>query len=154
MPELKPEKVHVQFAAGVTPEGPLVPRCYTLTHSDKTGDMFLTVAPQVDQQQCAGWYTRFMRDEVLGEWQESADGPALHIFCHVCGGVVFGNAGLRDWIFRHELPYSLQVLRFGDAALFQARPELDSAPVWLHFESDNARYRKFERWGVPADYRI
>jgi len=154
MSRLKPEKLHVQFSPGVTPDGPLVPRRYTLTHSDSTGDLFLTIAPEVDSQQISGWYTRLMRDEVTAEWQEAEGGPALHVFCHVSGGAVLGTAAMRDEIFRRELPLVLEALRHGDSALFQARPELDSAPVWLHFESSNARYRKVERWGTPADYRL
>jgi len=80
---LNPDKLHVRFEAGAAPEGPLIPRCYTLTHSDSTGELFLTIAPEVDQKQVSGWYTRLMRDEVLAEWQQGEDGPALHVFCHV-----------------------------------------------------------------------
>ena len=154
MSRLQPEKLHVQFGPGVTPEGPLVPRRYTLTHSDTTGDLFLTIAPEADAQQIAGWYTRLMRDEVMAEWRESEEGPALHIFCHISGGVVFGSAAMRDEIFRRELPLVLEAFRYGDATLFGTRPELDSAPIWMHFQSSNARYHKLERWGTPADYRI
>jgi hypothetical protein len=154
MSRLQPDKLHVQFAAGTTPEGPLSPRRYTLTHSDATGDLFLTVAPEVDQKQVSGWYTRLMRDEVVAEWQEGEDGPALHVFCHVSGGVVLGTTAMRDEIFRRELPLVLEALRFGDGALFEARPELDGAPLWVHFESTVPRYHQTERWGTPADYRI
>jgi len=126
MTRLQPDKLHTQFAAGTTPEGPLFPRRYTLTHSDSTGDLFLTVALEVHQKQISGWYTRLMRDEVLAEWQQSPEGPALHVSCHVSGGVVFGTAAMRDDIFRRELPLVLEALRFGDAALFQSQPELDA----------------------------
>ena len=57
------------------PGGPLTPRRYTLTHSDSTDDLFLTIAPEVNQRQVSSWYTRLMRDEVVAEWQESEDGP-------------------------------------------------------------------------------
>jgi len=153
MSRLIPEKLHVQFAAGATPVGPLNPRCYTLTHSDTTGELFLTIAPEVDGEQISGWYTRLMRDEVLAEWQEGEDGPALHLFCHVSGGLAFGSAGMRYGIFQRELPLVLEAFRFGDKGLFEAQPELDQAPVWIHFRSTNRRYRRVERWGAPADYR-
>jgi len=143
----------VQFASGVTPEGPLTPRRYTLTHSDSTGELFLTVAPETDRKQISGWYTRLMRDEVVAEWQESEDGPALHLFCHVSGGLAFGSAGMRYGIFQRELPLVLEAFRFGDKGLFEAQPELDQAPVWIHFRSTNRRYHRVERWGAPADYR-
>jgi hypothetical protein len=124
-----------------------------LTHSDTTGELFLTVGPEVDHKQISGWYARLMRDEVLGEWQESEEGPALHLFCHVSGGLAFGGAGMRYSIFRHELPQVLEAMRLGDHGLFEASPELDRAEIWIHFQSTNRHYHKTERWGTPADYR-
>jgi hypothetical protein len=153
MSRLNPKKLHVQFAAGGMPQGPLTPRHYTLTHSDSTGDLFLTVAPEVDRKQIAGWYTRLMRDEVVAEWQESEEGPALHVFCHVSGGFVLGSAGMRYDIFQRELPLVLEAFRWGDAGLFEARPDLDGAPIWIHFHSTDRRFQKTERWGTPAEYR-
>jgi len=153
MSRLDPAKLHVRFSPGVTPDGLLAPRRYTLTHSDSTGDLFLTVAPEIDRKQISGFYTRIMRDEVTAEWQEDPDGPALHLFCHVSGGLVFGGAGMRYGIFRSELGLVLEAFRFGDACLFEARPELDRAPIWVHFRSTNRRFDKTELWGTPADYR-
>lgn len=40
-----------------------MPRAYTLTHSDRTGDLFLSIGPKHDEAQVAGLYTRLMRDE-------------------------------------------------------------------------------------------
>ena len=70
MNRLRPGKLHVRFAGGASPEGPVHPRCYTLTHSDATGDLYLTIGPAHDREQISGWYTRLMRDEVLAEWHE------------------------------------------------------------------------------------
>ena len=117
MSRLNPKKLHIQFAPGVTAQGSLTPRRYTLTHSDSTGALFLIIAPEVDRKQIAGWYTRLMRDEVLAEWQESEEGPALHAFCHVSGGFVLGSAGMRHNIFRRELPLVLEAFRWGEAGL-------------------------------------
>lgn len=153
MSRLRPDKLHVLFAAGVTPDGPITPRCYTLTHSDATGDLYLTIGPDYDRRQISGWYTRLMRDEVLAEWQNGEDGPALHVQCHVSGGLVLGLAGRRYAIFRRELPLVLEAFRFGDRRLFEAEPELDRAPIWVHFHAAQPRYNRIEPWGVPADYR-
>jgi hypothetical protein len=152
--KLQPAKLHVRLRPPVGAEGPVLPRRYTLTHSDATGDLFLTIGPDYDREQTSGWYTRFMRDEVLAEWRQESGGPALHLFCHVSGGLVFGSAGMRYDIFRRELPLVLEALRYGDAALFRAQPELDTAPVWIHFSSGDPHYQKTERWGTPADYRL
>ena len=153
MSRLQPGKLHVRFAAEVTPDGPITPRRYTLTHSDATGDLYLTVGPDYDRQQISGWYTRLMRDEVLAEWHNGEDGPALHVHCHVSGGLVLGSAGWRDAIFRRELPLVLEAFRFGDRRLFEIEPGLDEASIWIHFHATRPRYNRTEPWGVPDDYR-
>ena len=150
---LSPEKLHVRFLPGATPQGPVVPRCYTLTHSDATGDLFLTIGPEHDREQISGWHTRLLRDEVLAEWHEEEDGPALHVHCHVSGGLVAGPAGWRYAIFRRELPLVLESFRFGDGALFEAHPALDRAAILVHFHATQRRYDRVESWGAPADYR-
>ncbi|MBU0495097.1 MAG: staygreen family protein [Chloroflexi bacterium] len=154
MSRLNPAKLHVQFAPGTTPQGPVVPRCYTLTHSDATGDLYLTVGADHDREQIAGWYTRLMRDEVLADWQVEDEEAALHVHCHVSGGLVAGPAGWRYAIFRQELPLVLEAFRFGDQALFAAHPTLDQSPVWVHFHATQAQYNHVESWGTLADYRL
>jgi hypothetical protein len=153
MGRLKPEKLHVRFMTASTPQGPLIPRHYTLTHSDRTGDLFLTIGPDYDYQQVSGWHTRLLRDEVLAEWREDEDGLALDVHCHVSGGLALGPAGWRDSIFRHELPLVLEAFRLGDRELFEVNPQLDQAPIYAHFHAIQPRYHRTEPWGVPADYR-
>jgi len=154
MTRLRPEKLHVRFAGSTAPEGPLTPRRYTLTHSDTTGDLFLTVGTGYEREQISGWYTRLMRDEVLAEWREEAGGPSLHVYCHLSGGLVVGTAGWRYAIFRRELPLVLAAFRHGDRRLFETYPALDGAPIRVHFRAWRRRHRRSERWGTPADYRL
>ena len=153
MSHLNPRKLHVKFSEDSTPESPVYPRTYTLTHSDSTGELFLTVGPQYDQHQISGWYTRLMRDEVLAEWQPE-DKTELHVHCHVSGGIVFGSAGWRDSILRRHLPLVLETFRYGDRALFEAFPELNLAPISVHFHATQERYDRIEDWGKPDDYCI
>jgi hypothetical protein len=152
MTRLNPDKLHVSFTVPVVPEGPLTPRRYTLTHSDRTGDLFLTIGSDYDQGQISGWYTRLMRDEVLAEWKEEKTGAALHVHCHVSGGLALGPSGWRFAIFRRELPVVLEALRCGDAGLFESRPELDGAPIWVHLHAVEEKYNVVEAWGIPADW--
>ncbi len=152
MGRIRPEKLHVRFTRGVTQEGPVTPRRYTLTHSDRTGELFLTVGSEYNMKQISGLYARLMRDEVLAEWREDKDGPALHVTCHVSGGLVLGTAALRDFFFRKELPLALEALRYGDRKFFEAHPEMDRAPILVHFRSSRRRYHRLERRGTPADY--
>jgi hypothetical protein len=153
MSRLRPNKLHVTFAPGTEPGRPITPRFYTLTHSDVTGDLFLTIGAEHDQKQIAGFYTRLMRDEVLAEWHEDDDGPALHAHCHISGGLIFGSAQMRDGIFKRVLPLVLEAFRYGDRRLFETHPALDEAPILIHFQARQQRYNRVEPWGVPADYQ-
>jgi hypothetical protein len=153
MNRLKPERLHVRFINPTTAQGPVVPRRYTLTHSDATGDLFLTIGPDHDRKQLSGLQTRLMRDEVLAEWHQGESGPHLQVHCHVSGGLVFGPAGWRYVIFKRELPLVLEAFRFGDREFFEAHPELDQARILVHFHATQRRYNQVEPWGTPSDYR-
>jgi len=151
---LNPDKLHVRLLRGADKSGPLVPRRYTLTHSDATGDLYLVIGRDYDRDAISSWYTRLMRDEVLAEWRETERGPSLHLYCHVSGGLTFGPAGWRYRIFQHELPLVLEALRCGDARLYDAYPALDDAPIWVHYRARQRRYQRTEGWGTPADYQL
>lgn len=146
-----PHKLHVKFDEGMRTSSSGIPRCYTLTHSDRTGDLFLTIAPTYDDDQISGWYTRLMRDEVLGEWQRS-DLPCLHLHCHVSGGFVFGPAKWRDAIFKHHLPLVLDAICYGDRVFLHENPDLQSAEIWVHFHAKQANLDRVKTWGTIADY--
>ncbi len=154
MSTLYPDKLHVTFAPGVSHQGPIESRRYTLTHSDRTGDLFLTVASEYDRKQIGGWYTRLMRDEVLAEWRRDMDSEleVLHIYCHVSGGLALGPAGWRYGIFQQHLRQVIQAFRYGDRQLFDGYPELDDAQVLVHFAARQRRYRRTEPWGRIGDY--
>jgi hypothetical protein len=61
MSKLNPEKLSVEFRQGVTPTEPIIPRRYTLTHSDITAELFLTIGSYYAYDKITA-----MRDEVLG----------------------------------------------------------------------------------------
>jgi hypothetical protein len=147
-----PGRLRVRFQPGVSPRGPLMPRAYTLTHSDSTGELFLTVGPAYDREQIRGWYTRLMRDEVLAEWSV-VDGPVLVVHCHVSGGVVVGPAGWRYGIFKRHMPLVLEAFRYGDRELFEEHPGLDEARISVRCHSRNRRFDLTEDWGRFRDYR-
>ncbi len=153
MSRLKPEKLSVKFLFGANSKGPITPRRYTLTHSDATGDLFLSIGGDYDRKSTSGFYTRFMRDEVLAEWYEDENGLSLHVYCHVSGGIVLGRAGWRLSIFRREMPLVLKAIRYGDKEFITENPDLDDSPVIIHFKSSKEKYNKIEEWGVLGDYR-
>jgi hypothetical protein len=152
MRELNPSKLHVTFREGTSLRDPNLPRRYTLTHSDSTGDLFLTIGAEYDRRQISGYYTRLMRDEVLAELKNDGQDVSLHIYCHVSGGLVFGPAGWRNGIFHHHMRMVLEALRYGERELFSAHPELDEAKILVHFASNHDRYNKVEDWGQFQSY--
>jgi hypothetical protein len=123
-----------------------------LTHSDRTGDLFLTIAHEFNKKQLRGWQTRIMRDEVLAEWLKTENIYSLHVYCQLSGGI--GSLKFRDKIFRQELPLVLEAFRFGDQKFFHANPFLDRMNIWVHFRSKKAKYNKIEDWGFPENYRL
>ena len=153
MSHLNPQKLHVDFMEGTFPNGPMSVRAYTLTHSDSTGDLFLTIGAVYNRPQISGWYTRFMRDEVLAEWFFEQQ-PGLHVHCHVSGGIVFGTPGWRKAIFRRHMPMVLEAFRYGDRQFISAHPELNDAEVWVHFHARQERQKQIESWGRLANFTI
>lgn len=154
MSDLNPAKLHVTYLPGTTPTMPLRPRRYTLTHSDQTGDLFLSIGQDYDHRAISGWYTRLMRDEVLAEWQSGGRGPELHVHCHVSGGLVVGSAAWRYAIFQRHMRQVLQAFRYGDGPFFAAHPAYEAAPVFVHFHARQPQYRRVESWGTMAAYRL
>ena len=152
MSELNPSKLHVTFYKDAPRCELILPRRYTLTHSDTTGDLFLSIGVAYDQKQISGWYTRLMRDEVLAEFKEENDVFSLHVYCHVSGGIVFGPAGWRNEILHHHMRMVIEALRYGDRELVSAYPQLDDAKVRVHFSSRQDRYNQVEDWGLFREY--
>ena len=140
-------KLHVAFAEGTRPDGPLTPRRYTFTHSDRTGDLYLSIGPDYDHQALRAMQVRLERDEVLGEWLLGPDGPRLDLHMMAQGGIpVFGTAAMRCRIFRHYRPLVLEALRYGDRALAKAHPQLCDASVVALFHWRRGRVES-EPWG-------
>jgi len=146
------KKLHVKYLANASPEKLALPRRYTLTHSDITGELFLSIGSTYNTRETSKLYTRLMRDEVLAELHKSEAGYIYRIYCHISGGFVFGTAGCRYRIFRSELPLALEAIRFGDRRLFENNPELDHANVNIYMQSNNKSYNKVEDWGSISKY--
>jgi magnesium dechelatase len=153
MDHLNPEKLHVNFIEGAHKYGPITPRAYTLTHSDSTGDLFLTISRNFNIPQISGIYTRIMRDEVLAQWDANG-GISLHVHCHVSGGLVFGSSKWRANIFRYHMPMVLEAFWYGDRILWDLYPGLVAAKVFIHFHAREKKLNKDEDWGLLSNYKV
>ena len=153
MKSLNTNKLHVTDLTGTSSGIGNLPRRYTLTHSDLTGDLFLTIGSDYNKKQMSRLYTKLMRDEVLAELTKTEDSLELRVYCHVSGGLVFGTAKLRSAIFHRELRLVIEAIRYGDRDLFEMNPNLDETPVNVYFRSHKSIYNKVENWGVMVDYK-
>ena len=150
MNKFNAEKLFVAYRDGITVTGPIIPRKYTLTHSDNTGALFLTIGTKIAWDQV----NPDMRDEVIGEWQ--AKGSCLHfnIFLYIDQGeYAIQTATKRNEIFRRELPLALTAIRYGDRALFDCYPDLDHVPIIVHFLSAHPPFARQENWGTFSLYQ-
>ncbi|WP_303864504.1 staygreen family protein [Alkalibaculum bacchi] len=147
MERLDPQKLYVEFRPGVTTTEPILGRKYTLTHSDITAELFLTIGLQFAYDKITS-----MRDEVLGEWRNSSSGLLLYIYVYIGDfGTVMNS--IRNTIFRRELPLALEAIVYGDNEFFVAHPQLNYAPIWIYFDSIDPSYKRFEYLGTPIDYK-
>jgi hypothetical protein len=146
-------KLHVRFAEGAGSEGLSLPRRYTLTHSDRSGDLYLTIGAEYDRAALRAFQTRIMRDEVLAEWVEGGSGLELAVHCVAQGGLpIFGSAGMRCDVFRHYKDMVLSAIRYADRVLVAAEPELDDAPVTVTFHYRRQENDHSESWGRFGDW--
>ncbi|SDK20912.1 staygreen family protein [Sediminibacillus albus] len=147
MSHLNPEKLSVEFRGGITPTSPFFPRHYTLTHSDSTAELFVTIA-----RSFAWDKINPLRDEVMGKWIKCNNSFAFHAFVQVDGPDAQISATVRDEIFRRELPLALKAIRYADHTFFAIHPSLDNFPIIIDFVSSDPRFRRRENWGTFKDY--
>jgi len=145
MSRLNPDKLSVEYMEGVNATDPIIPRCYTLTHSDLTAELFLTIGPNFDYDRITN-----MRDEVLGEWVNRKGEYYFYVYLMVDGEK--GMTVVRNYVFHRELPLALEAIREGDSDFFEAHIEFNFVPILVFFQSKNPKYNKVENWGTFSNY--
>lgn len=147
--EFKPEKLFVNFENGINDRPGIIPRTYTMTHSDKTGDLFVTVGSIYDWDKISE-----TRDEVLAEWVNEDNRYKIKVYVHLDGQKGLKETSIRNEIFRRELPLALTAIRYADRNFFNENCDLDNIPIIVHFNSSVDDYNKKEDWGVFKQYNM
>lgn len=145
--KLNPEKLYVSFGKGTVETEPIIPRKYTLTHSDGSGELFLTIAGKYDYDKISD-----MRDEVLAEWIFINNEYTLMVYVMVDKERNLVMSAVRNSIFVKELPLALQAIRYGDREFFVENSALERAPIHVKFNSIYPLFNRQELWGTPLDY--
>lgn len=148
MTRLDPEKLTVEYRDGVTSTEPIIPRRYTLTHSDLTAELFLNIGLDYAYDK-----TTSMKDEVLGEWIKNTGNYNYNVYLNIDGEMNYlGVSLIRNKIFRRELTLALEAIRYGDNEFFIAHSELNSAPIYVYFISAFKAINTVEYWGTFEEY--
>lgn len=151
MNKFNSDKLSVEYRNGVTATEPVIPRNYTLTHSDFTGELFLTIGTHFAWDKV----NPDMRDEVIGEWRINGDFLYYHVYlCIAQEKHDFNAATKRNGIFRRELPLALTAIRYGDRFLFDLYPNLDQVLIIVNFMSTYPQFAKQEIWGTFSNFSI
>lgn len=130
--------------------GPVEGRTYTLTHSDDTGELFLSISSGIDSSKI-DWR---MRDEVVGTWQIVGGQYCLVCSVHISGGEFDEKKSRsRFAIFKEELPLALKGIINGDKGLFDYYPWLLNAPVQVKFCSVYPEFNQMMYYGLARHYQ-
>ncbi|WP_342574864.1 staygreen family protein [Solibacillus sp. FSL K6-1781] len=149
MNKFNPERLSVEYRDGVTATDPVISRHHTLTHSDDTGELFLTIGTQFAWDKV----NNDMRDEVIGEWK--TNGHCIYYNAYVMvnkEGQDFNTAMRRYEVFRRELPLALTAIRYGDRFLFDVYPALDNGLIIVNFISTYPQLYKQEIFGTFSSF--
>lgn len=151
MNKFKPSRLTVEYRDGVTATEPIMPRRYTLTHSDSSGELYLTIGTEFAWDKV----NPVMRDEVLGEWLTYGEFLYFNIYLFVSLEEHDLDGTLRrNEVFRRELPLALTAIRYGDRFIFDRYPSLNHAFIIVNFISTYPQLARRENWGTFSNYNI
>ncbi|WAA12468.1 staygreen family protein [Fervidibacillus halotolerans] len=129
---------------------PIIGRNYTLTHSDETGELFLTIG-YVYNGLAINW---MLRDEVLAEWKWAPEtGFYLLGVAYVDQGEFNEEQAARRYkIFNREMDTALRGIIQGDSPFLQNYPFLLRAPIYIQFQSAYPQFHHTKFFGTVAQY--
>lgn len=149
MRPFQPDKLAVTYLPPATPFSPIDSRKYTLTHSDDTGKMVLSIGYRYDQ---ASINPR-IRDEVMAEWIPRLGEYTLWGKVYVSGGEFDEKySQVRYLVFQKELDLTLRAMINGDQDFYTYYPWLVDAPIYIQFDSDYPEFQKIIYYGTPRHY--
>lgn len=146
MSSFNPTNLSVTFWPPVTPLKPVDGRKYTLTHSDSTGNLFLTIGYSYDTISI----NSVLRDEVLAEWIPQMGQYVLCGRVHISDGNFDQQySRIRLMIFKREMNLALTAMVYGDRELLLNYPWLLDSPIYIHYQSDYPEFNQVQYYGTP-----
>ncbi|WP_080846062.1 staygreen family protein [Cytobacillus gottheilii] len=149
MEMFNPSQLHVTYLPPATAFRPVERRKYTLTHSDETGELFLSIGHEYDVSSL----NLNVRDELAAEWLPQLGQYVLAGKFHISNGDFDQQyAHARYLIFQREADRALSALIYGDREFFSHYPWLLDSPIYIYFESVYPEFHKMIYYGTPRQY--
>lgn len=150
MSSFNPEKLSVKYIPPATDTNPVLERKYTLTHSDITAELFLSVGYVYDYDSI-DWK---MRDEVIAQWQLNPQGQYILLGKAYVSGGEFGEerSAIRFNIFQKEMDTAIKAMIYGDRKFYYNYPYLMDAPIYIYYQSVYPQFRTTIYYGTPRQY--
>ncbi|WP_066371996.1 staygreen family protein [Neobacillus fumarioli] len=149
MTKFNASKLCTQFLPSTTECMPVKGRKYTLTHSDATGELFLSIGTQYNLSAI----NFKIRDEVLAEWIEHNGQLIFKGKVYVSGGEFDEHSSKqRFMIFQREMKLALTAIFYGDRKFFSCFPQLLNSSIFIQFESIYPQYNQVLYFGSPRQY--
>lgn len=148
MKPFDPNRVHVEFRDRISATQPILDRKYTMTHSDDTAQLYVTIGKRFAQDKFSS-----IRDEVLLGFEPYGQQIQLFGSVIVDTGDPNQNSELRNRIFLEEMPLALKAIRYADRELYDGNSQLDEVPIVIWFQSMNDKYNKLYKFGSMKEYR-
>ncbi|MED3623603.1 staygreen family protein [Neobacillus thermocopriae] len=146
---LIPTKLTTTYQPPVTKFRPVEGRKYTLTRSEVTGELFLTIGTEYNYHAI----NQGFRDEVLAEWVPRMGEFSLNGRVLVSDGNFDENyARVRFMIFQKDVNVALKAIVYGDKDFFTNFPWLLDAPIHIKFESNFAQFNHVLYYGTPRQF--
>ncbi|WP_226037358.1 staygreen family protein [Aquibacillus saliphilus] len=152
MSEFNPEKLSVQFISPANELHPTDERKYTLTHSDNTGQLFLSIGYQYNNAKI----NLKMRDEVIGIWRKKSN-EEYTLFCQVyvsSGEFDIKTSKIRYITFQREMELALKAIINGDRQFYMNYRTLLDSPIYISFQSIYPQFDNLLFYGTPREYLI
>ncbi|UII54147.1 staygreen family protein [Cytobacillus spongiae] len=139
----------VTYLPPATPFHPVEGRKYTLTHSDTTGELYLSIGIRYDMKAVNPQF----RDEVVAEWTPKMGQYILNGTVYVSGGEFDEKyAKIRYMIFKRELDLALTAMVYGDRSFYLHYPWLLDSPIFIQFSSVYPQFNQLLYFGTPRKY--
>ena len=122
-------------------------RRYTLTHSDETGELFLTINSKYDKT-----IVNSLRDEVIGRWRLYDGEYILELAALVGINDSLEKTIIRDKIFRKEMHLAIKSIIYGDLEFLKKHNINEDTQINIYFKSKIPEYNTIDSFGTIGEY--